>query len=249
MGYAFCLPESEVIVRRVSDFEHRKQQARSPQFVPVIGGFGCAIIRSGGGPIASSTQPQAGSIRHVGSIRHMKDRAVTLQKIAAVNEQVASGPGLAPEHLIPLCKYHNRSLARDLIHLLKDNGICPEIRTTRMFCFFSVKCNDYSTASKLLKEFEVLNPDTPTKSFSRDFDAIILVGVVTVFVVGISFFLPSYSGLEPVALLVSGISCSIVIERINRNYRYLKGKHFSLGDIMSLTAIVAVNFAIWKLVV
>lgn len=171
----------------------------------------------------------------------------TLQRIADSNSPAKSGQGSAPEDLVELCKYHNHAVARGLIRMLEDHGIRPVSRTTRMYVFLSVTREDYASASEMMKEYQRSNPDTHPKSFSRDYDAAIIIGFVTVFIAGIITSLPlGLTSFAPVAVLVNGTSLALLAERWNWNDRYHIGKHFTMADIIQLMTMVALNIAVWQ---
>lgn len=171
----------------------------------------------------------------------------TLQRIADCNAPAKGGKGSAPEDLVALCKYHNHAVARGLIRRLEEHGIRSVSRTTRMYVFVSVSREDYASASAIVNEYARSNPDTRPKSFSRDYDAAITIGFVTVFVAGIITSLPlGLTSFAPVAVLVNGTSLAILAERWNRNDRYHIGKHFTMADIIQLMTMVALNIAVWQ---
>jgi hypothetical protein len=171
----------------------------------------------------------------------------TLQRIADSNAPAKSGQGSAQEDNVALCKYHNRAVARGLIRLLVEHGIRPVCRTTRMYVFMSVSREDYASASEMVKEYDRSNPDTHPKSFSRDYDAAIIIGFVTVFVAGIITSVPlGLTSFAPVAVLVNGTSLAILAERWNRNDRYHVGRHFTVADVIQLMTMVALNIAVWQ---
>ncbi len=178
--------------------------------------------------------------------RKLEAYATTMLYKLKFKATAVSSPSQA--HFVPLCKYRNRNAARGLIRFLEDNEVHLEVRTTRSAVMLLVGREDFRAATKLLSEFQEPMLDAQTK-FGRDSNATILIGFVTVFAAGIVTSLQqSLNGFAPVAILINGSSLALLVERWNSRNRNRNGKHFSLADIMRLTALVAINIAIWQMV-
>ena len=103
-----------------------------------------------------------------------------------------------------------------------------------------------SSLKEFMDEFKESHPDTQPRKFSRDYDLVFLILFATLV---IAFFsIAAGRWLVPVAVTTSGVSLCIVVERSHRHNRYHNGMHFTLKDILGLTIICAINFAIWRLI-
>jgi len=173
----------------------------------------------------------------------------TLTRLARANNPPAKGIGIQPGHLVPLCKYHSRSIAAKLTQRLVESGIRTKTGTTRMYVSISVAFENRQTAFQILKDFQESHSDTKPRSISRDYDAVFLIGFATLVFAAISVVVPTFTKFAPFAVLTTGISLCLMIERWHRQYRYHDGKHFTIIDLFVLTTIVAVNCAAWSLAV
>jgi len=118
-----------------------------------------------------------------------------------------------------------------------------------MYVSISVAFESRQTAFQILKDFQESYEDTKPRSISRDYDAVFLIGFVTIVFAAVSVVVPTFAKFAPFAVLTTGISLCIIIERWHRQYRYHDGMHFTIIDLFVLTAIVAVNCAAWCLAV
>ncbi len=171
----------------------------------------------------------------------------TLRRLATANQPQVRGEGMQPGDYILLCKYHNRCVASELQQRLEEDGIRAKTKTTRMYVSFFVTFENREKALQILDDFAESHVDTRPRRVSRDYDLVFLVGFVTMVVAAFSFFSSTFTRLAPVAVLMTGISLSIVIERWHRQYRYQEGTHFTLRELFGLTTLFAANLAIWRL--
>ena len=172
--------------------------------------------------------------------------ASTLQRLAESNPHRVSGPGIQPGHYVPLCQYYNRKLAEKLCLRLEENGIDTKTNSTRLFVSVTVASEKCSEAIRILDAFKESHPDTQPRKFSRDYDLVFLILFATLV---IAFFsIAAGRWLVPVAVTTSGVSLCIVVERWHRHKRYHNGMRFTLKDLLGLTIVCAINFAIWRLV-
>lgn len=173
--------------------------------------------------------------------------ASTLKRLADSNPHRAIGPGIQPGHYVPLCQYFNRILAEKLCLRLEENGIATKTNSTRLFVAVSVSSENCAQAIRILDDFKGSYPDTQPRKFSRDYDFVFLILFATSVIALFSIASGKWS--VPVAVLTSGVSLCIVIERWHRHQRYHNGMHFTLKDILGFTIVCAVNFAVWRLVI
>ncbi len=170
-----------------------------------------------------------------------------LRRVAELNKPPPVGNGIPTGHFIPLCKYHNPSIAIELSQRLQDNGIHVKIQTTRMNTLLSVAFEDRDKAFAMLNEFTESHLDSRPKKFSRDYDFVLLIAIATAIVAAISCFVPTFNRLAPFAVITTGISLSLVVEQRHRHCRYRNGLNYSLSEIMILISLFALNFAVWRL--
>ena len=183
--------------------------------------------------------------------------ASTLQRLAESNPHRVSGPGIQPGHYVPLCQYYNRKLAEKLCLRLEENGIDTKTNSTRLFVSVTVASEKCSEAIRILDAFKESHPDTQPRKFSRDYDLVFLIlfaelvyGILsaTMVIAFCSFGGSAFNWLVPVAVTTSGVSLCILVERWHRHKRYHNGMHFTLKDLLGLTVVCAINFAIWRLI-
>ena len=182
--------------------------------------------------------------------------ASTLQRLAESNPHRATGPGIQAGHYVPLCQYYNRNLAEVLCLRLQASGIDTKTNSTRLFVSVSVSSEKCSEAIRILDDFKESHPDTQPRKFSRDYDLVFLIFFATLIIDLFSFgWLLSrhrpgatFKWLIPVAVTMSGVSLCVVVERWHRHKRYHNAMHFTLKDLLWLTIVCAVNFAVWRLV-
>ncbi len=172
--------------------------------------------------------------------------ASTLQRLAESSPHHAPGPGVPLGHRVPLCKYYNRKLAEKLCLRLDENGIGTKSESTRLFVSVFVDAQNCDQAIRILDEFKESNPDTQPRKFSRDYDLVFLILFATMVIAFASIATGNWS--FPVGVAMSGVSLCIVAERLHRHKRHHDAMHFTLKDLLGLTIVCAVNFAIWRFV-
>lgn len=173
----------------------------------------------------------------------------TLRRLATLNKPQAPGTGIQPGDYILLCRYHNRSVASQLLQRLQENGVCAKAKRARMYVSFFVLFENREKALQILDDFAKSHVDTEPRRVSRDYDLVFLIGFATMIAAAVSFFAPTFTRLVPAAVLTTGISLSVVIERWHRQYRYQDGIHFTLRELFGLTTLLAANLAIWRLAI
>jgi hypothetical protein len=176
----------------------------------------------------------------------MKSRVQTLQRISAANQAIEAGAGISDTDYILLCKYHSRSVAAKLKKELLDRSIDFRTSNTRMFVNFEVAFKDKDAAASILETFRVSNQDLRPRSFSRDYDLVILIVFVTVVASAITAAIQELARLTPLAILATGVLVSIVVERLHRQYRLRDGQVFTLRELLIITTLIALNLAAWQ---
>ena len=170
-----------------------------------------------------------------------------LRRLATANKPQVPGTGMQPGDYLLLCKYHNRSVASELQQRLEEDGICVKTTTTRMYVSFFVMFENRKKALQILDDFAESHVDTEPRRVSRDYDLVFLIGFATMVVAAVSAIAPTFTRLAPVAVLTTGTTVCIVVERWHRQYRYQDGSHFTLRELFGLTTLLAANLAIWRL--
>lgn len=169
-----------------------------------------------------------------------------MQRISEANQDLAVGPGIGPSDFVPLCRYHSRSVAKKLKEILLDHGLVVRIKETRMYVNFEVAFKDRIVAASLLEDFRQSEVDLRPRAFSRDYDGVILIAFVTVVLAVGTAAVQQLTRLTPLCILVTGISLSIVVERIHRHYRLHNGYVFTLKELLILTTLFALNLGAWR---
>ena len=182
------------------------------------------------------------------AIPSRKKAAETLQRLSVANERVAEGPGVSEDHMMPLCRYHNRIVAAKLKEQLQRAGIAVRAKKFRLYVEIFVDFNQRDRAFEVLEQFRQTVSDTKPRKFSRDYDIVFLIAGTTLLATAITAFSP-LGGLVAIAVFTTGLTVCVVVERIQRQYRYRVGKGFALWEILLLVTLVAINAAIWHWVV
>ncbi len=171
-----------------------------------------------------------------------------LSRIADANQKVTMGSGLDSNATIPLCRFHNRSLASELSQQLQASGIRVRLKPNRLYVEIHVAFEDRHAAMAALAEFKTTHCDSQPRKFSRDYDFAFVIMFIAIVIGAWAAFVPAFSRLTPVAILLTGVSLAIVVERWHRQYRLHSGLKFSIYDIVMLTLVVALNVAVWRAV-
>lgn len=172
-----------------------------------------------------------------------------LERIARSNPAHTVGPGFDPKQFVPAFKIHNRSVADRLAQKLRECGLQVQCRRARLATEFFVPAEDLQRSLELKAEFLLADPDTPLRTFSRDYDAVILLLPVLVIASIIVCMAPAFLPQSLVAVWVTGISAMVIWERINRQTRLRAGWQVRLRELFLITAIIACNLAMWRWVV
>lgn len=183
----------------------------------------------------------------ISTLMNIDSQSYRLRRVADLNKAPEEGPGIASDHFVPLCKYYHRETAKQLVELLSSQGIPTETAENRMFVSVAVALNHQRDATRILAEFRRAHPDLKPNVFSRDYDLVFLIAVVSMFLAPISLLSSKINYVGPVAVIVSACSLSFVVERIHRQYRYYLSRKYSIKEVIALTALVAINLALWKL--
>lgn len=179
--------------------------------------------------------------------------SAVLRRIAQANHQPAAGDGLGSQqsdrlHFVPLAKYHSREVARLLSQRLEEHGIAFQTERSRMYVRIFVDFERREDAFRLLRDFQSQHADVKPRTISRDYDAVFVLAAVTAGCFVASFFVPAFNRLAPVAVLITGASLCIVVERWHRQYRYRKLTQLSIAEMFVVVFLFAVNLAIWRAV-
>ncbi len=167
-----------------------------------------------------------------------------MQRISEANQDLAVGPGIGASDFVPLCRYHSRSVAKKLKEILLDHGVVVRIKETRMYVNFEVAFKDRIVAASLLEDFRQSEVDL--RPVLADYDGVILIAFVTVVLAVGTAAVQQLTRLTPLCILVTGISLSIVVERIHRHYRLHDGYVFTLKELLILTTLFALNLGAWR---
>lgn len=170
----------------------------------------------------------------------------TLHRIAGANVPPSKGVGVKPGHFIPLAHYRSRKVARLLKQRLQENGLRIISKNSRTQASILVAIEDRHDAFRILDEFQKNNPDTKSGRFTRDFDILLLGSFATLIVALISSSIATASAWASLAVLVTGVSICVVVERCPRNYRYYDGFQISISELLSLVFICSFDLAIWR---
>lgn len=170
----------------------------------------------------------------------------SLQRISEANQVVEAGAGISPSDFIPLCRYHSRSVATKLKEILLGHGVAVRTVTTRMYVNFEVAFKDRLVAARLLEDFRQSHVDLRPRAFSRDYDVVILIAFVTIVLAVGTAVVQQFVRLMPLCILVTGITLSIVVERIHRHDRLHDGYVFTLKELLILTTLFALNIGVWR---
>lgn len=179
--------------------------------------------------------------------------SAALRRIAQANHQPARGNGLSQLtagklHFVPLAKYHSREVARLLSQRLEEHGIAFYTQRSRMYIQILVDFERREDAFRLLHDFQRKHADVKPRAISRDYDAVFVLAAVTAGCFVASFFIPAFNRLAPVAVLITGASLCVVVERWHRQYRYRKLTQLSIAEMFAIIFLFAVNLAIWRAV-
>jgi hypothetical protein len=169
----------------------------------------------------------------------------TLGRIHLLNPIRPVGTGVDEGHYIPLCQYHSRPLASELTQKLLENGVHVKTRATRMVVLFQIAFADREAAFRILAEFRDSHSDTKPQRFSRDYDILLLLLPFTLIIaciVALRFGIDTWA---PYAVLFTGLSVCLGLARWQYLTQLQSGLRFSIRDIVSGTAVVAVNVALW----
>ena len=101
--------------------------------------------------------------------KHKEHLASTLQRLAESNPQRTTGPGIQAGHYLPLCRYHDRSIAAELCARLEEHAISVKTTSTRMYVSISVAFENRAEAFRILDEFKESHADLLPRKFSRDY--------------------------------------------------------------------------------
>lgn len=173
-----------------------------------------------------------------------------LKRIAKSNRPAPAGKGLGDDHFVPVCKLHSRPVAKELLKRLRQAEIDVKTKHRRLWTQFFVCRRDLAQALELQETFLQEQPDVKRRMFSRDYDAFFLFLPFTLLAAAISLAaatapqspVPTYVF---IAILTTGFSCMLFFERVNRQYRYQSASEFRLSELFGLTALAAVNLAVW----
>lgn len=137
-------------------------------------------------------------------------------------------------------------MATNLKEVLLAHGVDVRTKETRMYVNFEVAFKDRMMAARLLEDFRQSHVDLQPRAFSRDYDVVILIAFVTVVLAVGTAAVQQFARLTPLCILVTGISLSIVVERIHRHYRLHDGYVFTLKELLILTMLFALNMGAWR---
>ena len=170
----------------------------------------------------------------------------TLRRIADGNHHVEAGPGIGPNHLVPVCSIRNRSIAATFKQRLIEENVVVQSRRERLCTRFFVARESMTNALRIRETLLAEQSDSVPRKFSRDFDSIFLLAPFTVLVAFITFVFPWISNSVWIGVLTSGVTAMIFLERCNRQHRTHFGSQWSIQDLLLGTTATAINIAVWR---
>lgn len=106
------------------------------------------------------------------------EKREVLQRLAAANVGLPSGPGVQPEQLILLGKFYDRKFAQGLKQRLAAQGVSTQTTSLRRNVVIQVALRDHTRAFDILQDYQLSHPATSRKRFRRKYDFVFLVGLV-----------------------------------------------------------------------
>lgn len=169
-----------------------------------------------------------------------------LERLAAANDSRTPGPGVDPRQQMPLCQYHNHSIAHQLVQRLQAAGVSVRSQPSRMYASITVAFEDRDVAFEILRAFKETHPDTKPKRFSRDYDLVFLIGLCAIVTGACALTFAESMRYGAFALVTSTASLCLIAERWHRRYRYRVGNHYTVAELLCLMALLGLNVAVWK---
>lgn len=114
-----------------------------------------------------------------------------------------------------------------------------------MVVLFQIAFADREAAFRILAEFRDSHSDTKPQRFSREYDVLLLLMPFTLVITCFAMLRFGIATWAPYAVLISGLSVCLFLARWQYLARLQTGLRFSIRDIVSGTAVVAVNVALW----
>lgn len=170
----------------------------------------------------------------------------TLRRIADGNHHVESGTGIGPNHLVPVCSITNRSLAATLKQRLIEENVMVQSRRERLCTRFFVAREDMTNTLRIRETLLAEQSDSVPRKFSRDYDSVFLLAPFTVLAAFLTYASPWISNSVWIAVLTSGVTAMIFLERWNRHYRNYFGSQWGIQDLLLGTTSTAINIAVWQ---
>ena len=87
--------------------------------------------------------------------------------------------------------------------------------------------------------------DTVPRKFSRDYDSVFLLAPLTLLAAYITYASPPILNYVWIAVVTSGATAMIFVERVNRQYRHHFGTQWGIQDLLLATAAVDINIWVW----
>jgi hypothetical protein len=173
----------------------------------------------------------------------------TLRRIADGNRHVEAGTGISSNHLVPVCSITNRTLAAIFEQQLIDENVVVESRRERLCTRFFVARENMTDALRIREKLLSEQSDSVPRKFSRDYDSFFLLAPFVFLAAFITYILPKTSNNVWIAVLTSGVTAMIFLERRNRRYRNYLGSQWGIQDLFWGATATAINIAVWRYVI
>lgn len=170
-----------------------------------------------------------------------------------VGKKHTPGPlrdGLAPDARVVIASFFTAEAGRRYQQVLLQAGIMSQGTFHRRGAEISVDNSDCERAAELLKQHQLQFPDRPSRDYRRDFDFTIF-GTVMGATFGAILLVGEFHGPREVTALVIftlfGALTGSFLDRPRNRYRRTGQLQFGIGDMLVLTAIIALFFVLWRL--
>jgi hypothetical protein len=169
------------------------------------------------------------------------------------DEQPAAGPykhGLAAEEPLLIATFRDHECCRRYQEALLRSGVMSQVRKHRTGAEVLVDYSDRDKAYDVLKTHLAEFPDLPRADYRRDFDFTIF-GTVLGATFGAILLLAEFRDVQSLVILllftVLGAVTGSFLDRPRNRYRRTGQIQFGLGDVLVLTAIVALGLVLWEI--
>lgn len=158
--------------------------------------------------------------------------------------------GLAPEEPLLVASFRDHQCCRRYQEALLRAGIMSQAKVHRTGAEILVDYSDRDKAADVLEKHLAEFPDLPRADYRRDFDFAIF-GTVLGGTFGVILMAAEFRDVQSLAILLIftlfGAITGNFLDRPRNRYRRTGQIQFGLGDVLVLTAIVALGIALWKL--